>query len=68
MTVTSRHVRVAGVEDARAIAEVHVASWLAAYRGIIDDDVLDGLSVDARAARWVENLTDPEADATTLLV
>lgn len=29
--------------DADAIAQVHVASWRAAYRGIIPDDHLDGL-------------------------
>ena len=39
-------VRDATVDDARAIAEVHVASWRWAYRGQLPDDLLDGLSVD----------------------
>ena len=51
-------VRIAETGDARAIAEVHVASWRAAYRGIVPDRVLDGLSVDEREARWRGQLGD----------
>ncbi len=35
--------------DARAIAEVHVRSWQAAYRGVVTDEFLDSLDVDRRA-------------------
>lgn len=35
-------IRKATVEDAAAIASVHVASRQATYRGVIADDVLDG--------------------------
>jgi GNAT superfamily N-acetyltransferase len=45
-------------EDARPIAEVHVASWRAAYAGLLPDAVLAGLSVEARAARWARLLAD----------
>jgi GNAT superfamily N-acetyltransferase len=45
-------VRPATAVDARAIAEVHVASWRAAYGGLVPDDVLERLDVDERAARW----------------
>lgn len=38
--------------DARRIAEVHVRSWKAAYRGILPDPLLDGLSVDDRERSW----------------
>ena len=38
--------------DAQAIAEIHVASWQRAYRGLFPDAVLDGLSVAARQAQW----------------
>lgn len=51
MTVT---VRRAGPEDAPALAEVHVRSWRAGYRGVVPDEHLDGLSVSAREARWLE--------------
>jgi GNAT superfamily N-acetyltransferase len=45
-------VRPATAVDARAIAEVHVASWRAAYRGIVDGHLLDRLDVEQRAERW----------------
>ena len=41
-------VREATALDADAIASVHVRSWRAAYRGIIDDDYLAALSVERR--------------------
>src|SRR5581483_4275740 len=47
-------VREATTDDAEAIAQVHVASWQAAYRGLVPDPVLDSLSVEHRAARWRE--------------
>ena len=40
--------------DAAAIAAVHVASWRAAYRGIVPDDHLAGLSVARRERQWRE--------------
>jgi GNAT superfamily N-acetyltransferase len=45
-------VRDAGPADARAVAQVHVASWRSAYAGLLPEAVLGGLSVDHRAARW----------------
>ncbi len=41
-------IREATALDAQALAMVHVSSWRAAYRGIIDDADLDALSVDRR--------------------
>ena len=51
-------VRRPDVHDADDIGRVHVRAWQAAYRGLIDDDSLDGLSVPARqsyrhAVLWV---------------
>lgn len=40
--------RLAIPDDARAIAEVHVRSWRAAYRGVVADGFLDSLDVDRR--------------------
>ena len=51
-------VRPAEVEDARAIAAVHVASWRTTYRGIIDDETLSNLSVAQRTRGWVRSLTE----------
>ena len=45
-------VRPATVDDAEAIAIVHVRSWQSAYRGLMPDDLLDGLSVARRAGAW----------------
>lgn len=44
--------RRAVAEDAACIATVHVRSWHEAYRGIVPDEVLDGLSVTQREAFW----------------
>ncbi len=45
-------IRRAVAADAEAIAGVHVRSWRWAYRGIIPDDVLDGMSLAEREAKW----------------
>lgn len=52
-------IRDARAEDAEDIAGVHVRSWQAAYRGLIDQSVLDGLSVDERASGWRRILAEP---------
>lgn len=45
------------MDDARAIARVHVRAWQVAYRGVVPDEVLDWLSVDERERRWRELLS-----------
>jgi ribosomal protein S18 acetylase RimI-like enzyme len=57
-------IRDATPDDAPAIAAVHVRSWQIAYRGIVPDDVLDGLSVARREADWRVWITE----ATSVLV
>jgi GNAT superfamily N-acetyltransferase len=47
-------VREATVDDAEAIARVHVASWRSAYRGLVPEAVLNGLSVERRTTGWKE--------------
>jgi L-amino acid N-acyltransferase YncA len=54
--VSAVAIRRAAPADARAIAAVHVASWRVAYRGIVADAVLDGLSVERRERGWREIL------------
>jgi GNAT superfamily N-acetyltransferase len=53
-------------EDALAIATVHVASWQAGYRGIFDDDFLDALRPEDRAARYDLGHDDPSRPQTTV--
>jgi ribosomal protein S18 acetylase RimI-like enzyme len=43
--------------DAHAIATVTVQSWRAAYRGLLPDDALAGLSVHDREQLWSDALT-----------
>jgi len=45
-------------EDALAIAGVHVRAWQAAYRGLIEDEFLDTLRPEDRAASY--RLGDPD--------
>lgn len=60
-------VRTAAVEDARGVALVHVASWQRAYRGLIPDEVLDGLSVDQREVGWRRIIGDSDAGGRTIV-
>jgi GNAT superfamily N-acetyltransferase len=53
-------IRTARPDDARAVAEVHVASWRHAYRGLLPDDYLERLSVDDRGAMWRGAFDDPD--------
>lgn len=45
-------VRWAHGDDAHGVARVHVEGWQAAYRGLMDQAVLDSLRVDERAEGW----------------
>jgi ribosomal protein S18 acetylase RimI-like enzyme len=45
--------------DARFIAEVHVAAWRAAYRGLMPADFLATLSVEERTGMWANLLSRP---------
>ncbi len=45
-------IRQATIADARRIAQIHVETWRAAYRGQMPDAVLDNLDVEKRAAFW----------------
>ncbi len=51
-------VRSATAGDAPRIAEIHVRSWQAAYRDILPDSLLDGLSVSEREQSWDTLLSD----------
>ena len=48
----------ATISDAAVIAGIHVASWRAAFRGLVPDTFLDAMSMEDRAARWRHNLQD----------
>lgn len=60
MFASMANVRRATVQDADAIAAVHMRTWQAAYRGLMPDAFLDQLDVPARADRWRRNLSSDE--------
>lgn len=49
-------IRSATLDDARAIAVVHVKSWHGAYEGLLPDSLLRGISVDQRERRWRQTI------------
>jgi len=55
-------VRAALPEDCRAVASVHVASWQAAYTGILDGGFLAGLSIDRREDSWRQVLSAADSE------
>lgn len=52
--------------DARAVAQVHVESWQQAYRGMVSDQLLDGLSVTTRAESYSFDRDGPGDPSTWL--
>ena len=60
-----QRIREAVPPDARPIAEIHVRSWQAAYRGQLTDEYLDGLSVEDRLEQHRRSLEHPPAEWRT---
>ena len=53
-------IRAANPADAEGISRVHIGAWQVAYRGLVSDDFLDGLSdrLAGRIAWWRRRLED----------
>jgi GNAT superfamily N-acetyltransferase len=49
-------IRPATLDDARAVARVHVRSWRGAYTGLLPGDLLRAISVDQRERRWRQTI------------
>jgi len=62
------HVRTAHLHDADALADLHVRAWRRAYRGLMPDAFLNGLSVTGRIGLWHEVLDDPPRRSAQLLL
>ncbi|UUZ68945.1 GNAT family N-acetyltransferase [Polaromonas sp. P2-4] len=52
--MSSYSVRPATARDAKAIAEIHVATWQAAYTELMPEDFLKSMTVEKRQAYWRE--------------
>jgi GNAT superfamily N-acetyltransferase len=61
-------IRPARVDDAEQIAEVHVRSWQAGYRGLIPQDYLDGLDPAARVDSRRRSLQESDLPRSGTLV
>jgi GNAT superfamily N-acetyltransferase len=55
--MTGITIRLASQPDARTIAEIHVRAWRWAYRGLMPDELLDGLSIERRERTWQRSLS-----------
>jgi ribosomal protein S18 acetylase RimI-like enzyme len=61
-------IRAASPSDVDAIASLHLASWRAAYRGIVPDEFLAGITLESRVTRWRNALSSPEASPTETIL
>jgi ribosomal protein S18 acetylase RimI-like enzyme len=61
--------REARSSDAAALGALHVASWRETYAGILPDELLAGLSAEARSGMWSAALNDSAGwDGTAIFV
>ncbi|MFZ0324545.1 MAG: GNAT family N-acetyltransferase, partial [Actinomycetes bacterium] len=65
---SSGRVRDAVVDDARAIAEIKVAGWRAAYRGLLPDSALDALDVEELTVDWARQIAVLQEPSGCLVV
>jgi ribosomal protein S18 acetylase RimI-like enzyme len=59
--------RLAGPDDAQAVAELHADSWRRHYRGAYSDAFLDGDVAADRVMVWTERLRVPDPHRCTIL-
>lgn len=57
-------IRQAQVNDAPAIARIHVDTWRTTYTGLIAEEYLAKLSYERGRTQWIENLTDQKEKRT----
>jgi len=58
----SPSIRLATLADAEALSALHVRAWRSAYRGLLPDDLLDGISLEEwtrRRRKYMEQPTSP---------
>jgi GNAT superfamily N-acetyltransferase len=59
-------IRDATVDDADAVALVHVHGWQWGYRGLLPSEYLNGLSAERRAEQWRSWLLEPGRTRTRI--
>jgi len=60
-------IRLASLDDALALASMHVASWRETYAGLLPDKLLSSLSVEGRAAAWAKIMEEPASSIVIYL-
>lgn len=60
-------IRIATLDDAHALAVMHIASWHETYTGILPDKILTSLSVDSRTAAWAKIMQEPVTERSTVI-
>ena len=60
--------RSAGVDDAAELGRLQVETWRTAYRNVVPDAVLEGLTADLAAAQWASAITEPPTARHHVLV
>ena len=66
--MSSYSVRPATARDARAIAQIHVETWLAAYRELMPDDYLKKMTLEKRETYWSEAIEYSEPQLLVAVV
>lgn len=61
-------IRPATIDDASAIAEVHVNAWKKAYAGIVPSDYLERMSVEKRTEWWRKALGERQGTVLVAVV
>ena len=59
MTSSTVLVRAPVEGDAPRLADTHISAWRAAYRGVMSDEYLDGLDLQAYSRGWRRNILEP---------
>lgn len=60
-------IRTATPNDAPALGQMHVASSRETYAGLLPDNMLSSLSVEARAAAWAKIMQEPPMAHSTMI-
>ncbi len=57
-------IRLATLEDVESLAALHVRAWQSAYRGLLPDDLLDGISLEEWTRRRRKSMEQPASPLT----
>ena len=61
-------IRPATIEDAPAIAKIHVQTWQCAYRDHLPAEYLDEMSIEKKTKGWQQGLSDPNHEQTAFVI